>query len=185
MALEERNGKWFDTVSRRYYEQKPFAKGDMVRPIVNNLANVTLGKTYEIEDARISSSLYTTFRDEQSNAYQYAYEQKLVIKDDRGFRKEVRSKNFTPSKEAPVSSILAIETNRPTVVVEIVEKVVDGKTVIEEIGDPVGMESLSAARVYTTNAISEAIRKDNTYKQFRIYQEVSIARAKKPEIEFA
>lgn len=184
MAIIQKNGYWYDDARGTYYQHEPFKKGDVIKPIVNSLSNVTHGQPYVVEEARSSSSLYTSFRDENGR-YQYAYEQKLTIKDDRGFRKEVRSKNFTASKEAPVSTILALESNRPTVVVEIVEKVVDGKTVIEEIGTPIGMESLSAARVYTTNEISKAIREKNEYKQFRIYQEVSIARAKKPEIEFA
>lgn len=178
MAIVRKDGYYFDGV---HYLDTDFVDGQSVTPIVNNLSNVTSGKVYTVETARRSASLYNNYR--VNGSYIYVYEQKLTIKDDRGFRKEVRAKNFTAAKEAPVA--LALESNRPTVVVEIVETTEGGKVVINEIGTPVPMDSLSAARIYTANEISKAIRESNSYKQFRIYQEVAVARAKKPEIEFA
>jgi len=84
-----------------------------------------------------------------------------------------------------VAATIALEQKKPTIVVEITESLVDGKVVITEVGEPVLLDSASAARVYTTEAITKAIRDKNTYPQFRVYQEAFIARAKKPEIEFA
>lgn len=186
MAFElQPSGYWYDKVSRGWLQHEPVVVGDIISPITNVLSNVTHGKEYEVTESRKSNSLYITTR--INGTYEYIYEQKLIIKDDRGFKKEVRAKNFKKSKGATLmpANVLSIESNKPTVVVEITESLVDGKAVITEIGTPVQLDSLSAARVYTANAITESIREKNTYRQFRVYQEVFVARAKKPEIEFA
>ena len=86
----------------------------------------------------------------------------------------------------PTNTIM-IESNDPVFVQEFTEVLKDGETVRENIGDVIPMKNIAAARTYTSNEISNSIREKNIYRQFEIYkfQRLAIARAKKPEIEFA
>ena len=177
MAIEKKGNVWYNTDTRRYTMNDPVAVGDTVVCLTNASSSYRVGDTDEV--IHVSNGSYEHIY--VDGAYQYIYWQNVKLKNGGGNTRSM--KNW--SKAEKRNNVLAIETNRPTLVVEVKEIVENGTAVFKEVGEPVVLDSLSSARVYASNEISESIRKDNTYRQFRIYQEHSIARAKKPEIEFA
>jgi predicted GTPase len=175
MAVEQKNGLWYDTNLKRFYSHEPIEAGDTVVYIGNRSSTFEKGQTLVVGEIGNpnSESVYI------GGAYTVKYTQNFY---ERGYGVKRSMKNW---KKVEKSAVLALETNRPVIVQEISETLVDGKATIVNVGDPIDLESLSAARVFTANEISNSIREKNVYRQFRIYQEHSIARAKKPEIEFA
>lgn len=94
------------------------------------------------------------------------------------------AENFKLVKGENVSTTLAIDVDRPCLVQEIQETTVDGKAVVVGVGDFYPFDSSRAANVWASEQISNSIRSNNVYRKFKIYQEKSVAQAKKPEIEF-
>lgn len=113
-----------------------------------------------------------------------AYENSQLIKF-RGANSWFDAEQFKLAESAnDVSKTLAIDVDRPCLVQEIQETTVDGKVVIVGVGDFTPFDSSRAANVWAAEQISNSIRTTNTYRKFRIYQEKSVAQAKKPEIEY-
>lgn len=182
MAVTKVGNRWYDDSKKRWYRNEPVEPGDTIECLTNS------STTFRRGDTLVVGSVST-------GAYEYEY-----VKTPNGSRNEyepVYWQNFIPTVGGVQRSMknwkkveksmnqLALESNEPCIVQEIKDTVVYGKTVTTNVGDPIEMENMSAARIYTTNEITTSIREKNEYRQFAIYQRKHIARAKKPEIEFA
>jgi hypothetical protein len=171
-----------DPVSH-YLFKTNFAIGDKVERITSasrRTSSVQRGDLTTINNVSHSGSKYDyidTVYDRQVGGNVYLYEQKVRVD---GSNQTYNGSNFDYAK----GNNMLLEVNRPTMIREFKEEVKEGKTVRVWIGDFVEVDSLSAARTYTSNEISNSIRKDNTYRKFAIFTENSVAQAKQPEVEF-
>lgn len=173
------------------YTKTDFKEGDKLVRITTSSSSsseIQRGDIVEVTHVDVSyanSSDYVPVRTSSGTVRkEYVYEQKLYVsKNGVPFSRAMNGSNF--AKVNQMSSTLQIETNRPTFVREFTETTKDGKVVREYVGDWVAFDNMSAAQTYCSEQITKSIREVNTYRQFSIVQEKAVARAKKPEIEFA
>lgn len=177
----EDQGFHYDPILRKWFNTpKPEIGQKMVRITKHSrsTSSIRQGDIVEIASIYGSSSTGNTAYDERG-AYHVIYQFQVKIK---GHSPVYNIDNFKPVQE---NNVLQLETNRPTFVREFIEVTKDGKAEREYVGDWLSFDSLSAARIYCSNAISDSIRGSNTYRKFSILVGNSVAQAKKPEIEFA
>ncbi len=160
--------KWFITDFKIGDALERVTQASTVNSAVQKGQVVMMDSFYDI----VSAAKYEY---DENNNYVEIYQQKIKVV---GSRMTYLGSNF---KKVEKTVMLGIETNRPTFVREFVET--DGKR--SYVGDFLPFDSASAARVWCSDAITDAIRNTNTYRRFAIFTENSIAQAKKPEIEFA
>jgi hypothetical protein len=180
------------TISGKTYYRDPvsnylfktnLAVGDSVERITaasRRTSSIQKGDTTTLTSVSNSVSRYDhvdTVYDRAASNSVYIYEQKVRVD---GSAQQYNGSNFDYAK----GNNMLLEVNRPTMIREFKEVVKDGKTVREWIGDFVEVDSLSAARTYTSNEISNSIRSKNEYRKFAIFTENSVAQAKQPEVEF-
>jgi len=180
MAIEKRGIHWFNTASLEYYSHEPVEIGDIIQYTGNRSSTYEKGEQAVVRSVSRGTSDYVYMSNEHHRGQnRYVYTQAIYV---QGSDVKRSMKNW---KKAEGKKMFALEEKKPVIVQEIEETIVDGKAVVKNIGEPLELTSLSEARIYTTNEITKSIREQNAYRQFRIYVQDSIARAKKPEIEFA
>lgn len=175
------NKKGYTKVDGKWYRTN-FQVGDAVKRTTTShtLSGIPKGSVDVV--TRVSFNGYSpTYELNDYGDYENVYEQKVYLKGNPGLG--YYGKHF--EKVEAIMNTMQIEMDRPTFAQEFTETTVDGKAVRSYIGEPIPFDNYNSATVYTSNEISNSIRKDNTYRKFAIFVEKSIAQAKKPEIEFA
>ena len=181
MAVTKIGNYWYDSSGNRWFMHEPVKVGDEVECTTNSSSTYVRGNRVTIESIALGAYDYKyVTKPGERQSYDPVYYQNFTCDGNPRARS---MKNW--KKVEKTMAQLALESNDPCIVQEIKETVKDGKTVVENIGDPIPMDNMSAARIYTTEQITQSIREKNEYRQFYIYQRRHIARAKKPEIEFA
>lgn len=160
------NGHWVNS---------EIQQGDKVE-LANGSMNLPRDIVHTVIDRKTDGSDYE--REPESGTYVYVGKVRIRI---AGYSNWYSAINFRKTDRMPT---LQIEANKPTRVIEFTESLVDGKMVRTEIGNEQTFDNLSAAKLYTSSEISASIRKDNEYRKFAVFQEVFVAQAKQPEVEF-
>lgn len=172
------------TNGKLYYSEFVFSAGQRVKRITkhsNYYAAIKQGNEVTVVSVNWDTGPKVgTMYNSDTGQYETIFQQKLYIGGSW-----YTASNFAPVGEAPkMTTIHAIEQDRPTFVREFKEVVVDGKTAREYIGDWKEFKNMSGAKTYTSTEITTAIRAKNDYRKFAIFQEKHVSQAKQPEIEF-
>ena len=168
-------GRAFEKVS--YFEV-----GDTVTRISKasrSYSQIQRGDTGRVRAVDVGSAVGGTVRIDNQSIW--IYNQKVLLDESISW---YNSSNFMLAKKGNSNMSLQLEQDRPTFVREFKEVVKDGKTVREYIGDWVEFQNMSAAKTFTSNEITSAIRMKNEYRKFAIFSEKHVSQAKQPEIEF-
>lgn len=184
-----RNMTEYVKVSFDWYKAPYINPGDWVERSTHRRGNKrsTLKYGDRAEVIKVSRGDYLgSFDINGDGRYEYVYNQKIQLKNNDGQIATYNSDNFIVVRKKNEMSTLQLESNRPAFVREFTEVLDENNNPKRVyIGDQKEFTSLSGARIYTEQEITKSIREDNKYRQFAIFTENSIARAKKPEIEFA
>lgn len=165
--------------------------GDRVRVLHGNSDRIHINKVYTVSSIKkhVTSSYYSsTVRIKNGYTHNGGALHKACVRFvgiDGTFVLTTTNGHLLYEKESSMNC-LAIEQDRPTYVREFIE-ITNAEKGSERsyVGEFIEFKNLTAAKTYCSNQISASIRKSNTYRMFAIFQEKNVARAMKPEIEFA
>lgn len=147
--------------------------GDTVKLNVGSrITTVNMDDTYTVQNIKLSgrSSIgLPYYRTGHSSPY-YVYFAHLQING-----KLYLAKNFTKT---------GVNTMTTTIVREFAEHVSVSNVERVYIGEQKEFNTLAEANKFVSAAISNSLRTDNKYRKFVLFQEVCVAQAKQPEVEF-